>query len=239
VIASMPIVGVTLRALVDRRRTWLMLLVASLPILLTIVIRVAGGRPGAPQILDTLMIRTVMPLVALVFGTAALGAELEDGTAVYLIAKPVSRWRIVLAKAAVAAGLTLLVVVPVTVAAVFLRGSPSTEAIAIGYGVAVALGATAYAAVFLALSVFTSRALVLGLVYVLVWEGILAGLLEGVRFLSIRQATLGVAASLSGVSPGQNPMDLATSLLILLGSITGALVLGSWRLSRYQVRSAD
>jgi ABC-2 type transport system permease protein len=239
VIASIPIVGVTLRALVDRRRTWLMLLVASLPILLTIVIRVAGGRPGAPQILDTLMIRTVMPLVALVFGTAALGSELEDGTAVYLITKPVARWRIVLAKGVVAAGLTMLVVVPVTVAAVFLRGSPAAESVAIGYGIAVALGATAYAVVFLALSVFTSRALVLGLVYVLVWEGILAGLLEGVRFLSIRQATLGVAASVSGVDPGQDPMDLTTSLVILLGAIGGALLLASWRLTRYQVRSAD
>jgi ABC-2 type transport system permease protein len=238
-IASMPIVGVTLRALVDRRRTWLMLLVASLPILLTIVIRVAGGRPGAPQILDTLMIRTVMPLIALVFGTAALGAELEDGTAVYLLAKPVRRWRIVLAKAVVAAGLTLLVVVPVTVAAAILRDGPSTGSIAIGYAVAVALGAIAYALVFLALSVFTARALVLGLVYVLVWEGILAGLLEGVRFLSIRQATLGVAASLSGVDPGQDPMDLTTSLVILLGSIGGAMVLATWRLSRYQVRSGD
>jgi ABC-2 type transport system permease protein len=235
----MPIVGVTLRALVDRRRTWLMLLVASLPILLTIVIRVAGGRPGAPQILDTLMIRTVMPLVALVFGTAALGSELEDGTAVYLITKPVARWRIVLAKGVVAAGLTMLVVVPVTVAAVFLRGSPAAESVAIGYGIAVALGATAYAVVFLALSVFTSRALVLGLVYVLVWEGILAGLLEGVRFLSIRQATLGVAASVSGVDPGQDPMDLTMSLVLLLGAIGGALLLASWRLTRYQVRSAD
>lgn len=235
----MPIVGVTLRALVDRRRTWLMLLVASLPILLTIVIRVAGGRPGAAQILDTLMIRTVMPLVALVFGTAALGAELEDGTAVYLLAKPVPRWRIVVAKAVVAAGLTLLVVVPVTIAAVIIRAGPATEAVALGYGLAVALGGAAYAVVFLTLSVFTSRALVLGLVYVLVWEGIMAGLLEGVRFLSIRQATLGVAASVSGVAPAQSPLDLATSLVILLGAIAGGLALGSWRLSRFQYRGGD
>jgi ABC-2 type transport system permease protein len=238
-IAAMPIVGVTVRALVDRRRTWLMLFVASLPILLTIVIRIAGGRPGAPQILDTLMIRTVMPLIALVFGTAALGAELEEGTAVYLLAKPVPRWRIVVTKAVVAAGLTLLVVVPVTIATAILRAGPSTEAVALGYGVAVALGATAYTVVFLALSVFTSRALVLGLVYVLVWEGILAGLLEGVRFLSIRQATLGVAAGLSGVDPGQDPLDPVVSLLLLVGSIVGGVALGSWRLARFQVRASE
>ena len=36
-----------------------------------------------------------MPLVALIFGTAAIGSEIEDGTAVYLIVKPIPRWRIV------------------------------------------------------------------------------------------------------------------------------------------------
>ena len=32
----------------------------------------------------------------------------------------------------------------------------------------------------------------------LIWEGVLAGLLEGTRFLSIRQATLGIARALAG-----------------------------------------
>ena len=47
-----------------------------------------------------------MPLVALIFGTAALGSEIEDGTAVYLLIKPIPRWQIALAKILVAAGLT-------------------------------------------------------------------------------------------------------------------------------------
>ena len=47
------------------------------------------------KILDPLMVRTILPLVALVFGTAALGSELEDGTAVFLIIKPIPRWRII------------------------------------------------------------------------------------------------------------------------------------------------
>ena len=55
----------------------------------------------------------------------------------------------------------------------------------------------AYACAFVALSAFTGRALIIGLAYTLIWEGILAGLLEGTRFLSIRQATLGIAAGLS------------------------------------------
>ncbi len=58
-----------------------------------------------------------MPLVALLFGTSAIGSELEDGTAVYLLAKPVSRWSILFTKLAVAAGCSvLLTCVPILLA---------------------------------------------------------------------------------------------------------------------------
>ena len=70
--------------------------------------------------------------------------------------------------------------------------------------VAVLAGGTAYAAAFTTLGVVTSRALIVGLAYTVLWEGVLAGLLEGTRYLSIRQATLGIAAALTGT-------DLASS----------------------------
>ena len=66
------------------------------------------------------MIRIVLPLVALVFGTAALGSELEDGTGVHLLTKPIDRWTIVVAKIVVAGTLTAACVVPSTV----LSGHP-------------------------------------------------------------------------------------------------------------------
>ena len=68
----MPLIAVTLRGVLGRRRTWLMILLASLPVLVALLIRAGGGHPNAATILDTLLIRTVMPLLALVFGTAAL-----------------------------------------------------------------------------------------------------------------------------------------------------------------------
>ena len=65
-----------------------------------------------------------MPLLALVFGTAALGSELEDGTAVYLMVKPMPRWRILLAKMVVGAGLTVALVFPATVATSLITDGP-------------------------------------------------------------------------------------------------------------------
>ncbi len=40
-----------------------------------------------PADFDEIIIATVLPLIALVFGTSALGSELEEGTIVYLLAK--------------------------------------------------------------------------------------------------------------------------------------------------------
>src|SRR5258707_6972976 len=112
------IVGVTLRALLGRRRTILMLLLAGVPVLMGLLVRANGG--GVSDVgatLDGLVVRVVLPLVALVFGTAALGSELEDGTAVHLLTKPIRRSTIVLAKIAVAGTLTAAMLVPSTVLA--------------------------------------------------------------------------------------------------------------------------
>ena len=233
------LIEVTLRGLLGRRRTLLMILLVGLPVLIALLIRVSGGRPDADRVLDTLMVRTVMPLVALILGTAAIGSEIEDGTAVYLMIKPIPRWRIALAKGVVAAGLTVALVVPAVVLTGILLGSrtdPMTSIV--GYGVACFVGGSAYAIAFMTLSVFTTRALLLGLAYTLIWEGVLSGLLEGTKFLSIRQATLGVAASLGVDVPG-DPLDPAVSVAVLSVVLIGGFLLASWRLTRFEIRGGD
>ena len=118
-----PLVEVTLRGLLGRRRTILLALLAGLPVLIALLIRLSGGRPDADRILDTLVVRTVMPLVALIVGTAAIGSEIDDGTAVYLLIKPIPRWRMAASKILVAAGLTAALVVPAVVLTGLLLGS--------------------------------------------------------------------------------------------------------------------
>jgi ABC-2 type transport system permease protein len=214
-IASMPIVAVTLRGLLGRRRTFLMILLVALPVVIALLVRLADSRMDVDRILDAMLVRTVLPLVALVMGTAALGSELEDGTAVYLIIKPVPRWRIVGAKMLVAAGLTAALVVPSAVFTGLLAGGTGPAfGTTLGFAVAAAVGGS-------------------------------AGLLEGTRFLSIRQATLGIANGLSGpqaefVAAGdRGPLDLGLSVVIVVVAIVAAFVLGSIRLARFEIRGAD
>ena len=235
------IVELTLRALVGRRRTVLIALLAWLPVLLGILVRVGGGRPDASQILDALVIRTVLPLVALVVGTGAIGSEIEDGTLIFQLVKPVPRWLTAAAKAFVAAVLTAVLIVPPMVVTGLLLGGFGPESIqtAVGFAVAALVGGTAYAIAFTALGVVTSRALIIGLGYTLIWEGILAGILEGTRFLSVRQATLGVASSLTGRDVGSDPLAVGVSVVILAAVIAGGYAVTSARLRRFQLRTAD
>lgn len=233
-----PLIDVTLRGLLGRRRTLLLILLAGLPVFIALLIRVSGGRPDADRVLDTLVVRTVMPLVALIVGTAAIGSEIEDGTAVFLMIKPIPRWRIALAKALVAGGMTVALIVPAVVLTGLLLGSRTDATTSIvGFSVACLVGGSAYAIAFMTLSVFTSRALLLGLAYTLIWEGVLAGLLEGTKFLSIRQATLGLVAAI-GVRV-REPLAPDLSVLVLGIVLIGAFLLATWRLSGFEIRGGD
>lgn len=231
----------TLRGLAGRRRLVLMILLAALPAIVAIILRLAGGRADAPEIIDALVIRTVLPLVALVIGTAAIGSEIEDGTAVFLLVKPIPRWLTALIKIVVASGLTILLVVPPvlltgSLVAGFDSGNLGTT---LGYAVATMAGAVAYVAGFAALGAITSRALLVGLGYVLLWEGALAGILEGTRYFSVRQATLGLAAGLTGEARGGDVLEPAISIVILAVVTVVGFLLTARALQRFQVRAGD
>ncbi len=241
---------VTARQLLGRRRTLVIGLLVVLPVLLALVYRVGGSENGSiagdreflAGLFDALIITILLPLVALLMGTAAFGAEIEDGTVIYLLAKPMGRLRLVLAKLAVAAGLTLILVGGSTLVAglIVLAGVPDGLSLLVGYLVGVAAGTVIYGAVFVALSLVTGRALIAGLIYVLLWEGVLASLFAGIRVLSIRQYVLGIAAA-AGVGGRVTADTLPVGSAIALGALVlvGAVVIAFRRLQSFEVPQAD
>jgi len=239
--AVATIANVTLRALLGRRRTLLMLLVAGAPVLLGLIVRANGPRPESlVGALDGLIITSVLPLVALIFGTTALGSELDDGTAVHILTKPIPRWVIVVPKLVVAAGLTALMIVPSTILSGILIGGMGSRELGITFAFALAalIGSFVYVAIFVALSAATSRGLVIGLGYSLLWEGILAGALPGTQLLSVREYLRGIIATIG-------PHDTLTSVVGAQGFVLAAIAfvvatgLASFRLARYEIRAAE
>jgi ABC-2 type transport system permease protein len=193
------LISLTVRQLLGRRRTLAVGLVLALPVVIAAAYRLSGGPEAgessaqfAFELVNQLILTLLLPLVALVLGTAALGAEIEDGTAVFLLTKPVERWRIIVIKIGVAAAATLLLVVPSTMLAVWIaNGSATDDGLMLGLGLGAAAASLLYCAVFVALSAVTGRALVIGLVFVFVWEGIVTNLFDALRWLSIREYAIG------------------------------------------------
>ena len=95
ILALPEIFRVTVRQLLGRRRTLLLLLLAALPLLLALVFRLFDRidvQRYSNSVFDGVLIAIVLPLTAVLFGTGAFGAELDEGTALYLLAKPLPRW---------------------------------------------------------------------------------------------------------------------------------------------------
>jgi ABC-2 type transport system permease protein len=236
----LEVARVTLRALVGRRRTVLMLLLAGVPILVGLLVRAnSNGIGQVGPTLDGLVVRIILPLVALVFGTAALGSELEDGSAVHLLTKPISRTTIVLAKVGVAGTLTAALTVPSTVITAILLAEPGADivGIVVSLGVGVLAGSFLYASIFAALSVLTSRGLLIGLGYALIWEGLLAGLLPGTQVFSVREYVRGIVHL---VSPRVIDSVVGNGAVVFAAiALVAALAIASYRLATYEVRGGD
>lgn len=232
--------ALTLRSLLNRRRTLLLGLIGALIVVVAIVYRLGGPTTEASlqftgDLLANFGLAVLLPLVAVIVGTAALGSELDDGTIVYLLAKPVPRPLIVIVKLAVAWAVTgLLVGIPILLAG--LIGTGGDPSLGAGYGLAALFGALEYTAVFLALSLLTSRALVIGLAYVVVWEGVVAGLFAGTRIVSIRQHALALADALADEGAASAELALGSALLVGAAVSIGAIVLAVRRLTIVELR---
>jgi ABC-2 type transport system permease protein len=198
---------ITARGLFGRRRALLLLPLPLLLIGLALICRAYDVPPadwGTP-VLVGLGLAVVLPVIALIVGTGVLGSEVDDGTIVHILTKPLPRRDIVLAKLGVAVAVTAVTsAVPLLVAG-WLADSPRLG-LALAAGAVV--GAFAYSAFFLLLSLLTRRPVLLGLVYVLVWEGLLGRFVSGTRVLSIEQYVITVADRIA-------PTDLLTGQVSL------------------------
>lgn len=183
---SPTIVRLGTRSVFGHKRGVLLFLLPLVLIGLATLVRVLAGEDPfvAIEVLRNLGLTVVVPLVALLATTGLLAPEIDDGSISYLLAKPISRHTIVLSKLLVALGcVVLFAVVPMTIAALVLLTDES--GLVLGFTVGSLAGGAAYCALFAFLSVLTRHAVVIGLLYLLVWEGLLGGLLDGVRWLSV------------------------------------------------------
>jgi ABC-2 type transport system permease protein len=225
---------ITTRGLFGRRRFLLLVPLPMLLVVLAAIPRAAGVDAGqwAPVVLVGLGLAVVLPVISLIVGTGVLGAEIDDGTIVHILTKPLPRWQIVLPKLAVGAGVsTLTVAIPLYVVGVLAH----SVRLGLALVVASAVGALAYSAVFLALSLITRRPVLLGLVYVLIWEGLLGNFVSGTRVLSIQQYVITLADKIAPSELLTSQVSLPVSIIMSVLLTVGFTVLAIDRLRSFSV----
>ena len=119
---------------------------------------------------------------------------------------------------------------------VLLAGEGDYQAIP-AFAIAVALGSLAYGALFICLSVFFNRALIIGLVYVFVWEAVISAVVDNLQYVSVRGFTLGIAHALADISVDQLDVSVGPiqSFVLLLVVAAAAIAAASWRLASFEV----
>ena len=128
----------------------------------------------------------IVPLVALLATSGLLAPEIDDGSISYLLAKPISRHTIVVSKLVVAVGLRARLRRASRCWSPGWSCSPATPSFAVGFARRRRWSAAwRTARSSRCCRCMTRHAVVIGLIYLLVWEGLLGGLLDGIRWLSI------------------------------------------------------
>lgn len=230
------IMSITLRGLFGRRRFLLLLPLPLLVIGLAVLCRALNpDQPatdwGAP-VLQGLGLNVVMPLMALIIGTGVLGAEIDDGTITHILAKPLPRSQIIISKLVVAVLVTAVTVAPALGIAGLITGDSS---VGVGIAVGACVGSLAYSGLFVALSLVTKRPVLLGLLYLLIWEGILTNVLQGTRNLSISQYVLSVADRFTDSEILKGTVGLPAALIMSAVFLVGGTLLAIDRLRSFSV----
>ncbi|MEU9994687.1 ABC transporter permease [Streptomyces sp. NPDC048370] len=208
----------TYRALLGRRRALILFALPALLLLIATAVRLFNGADDqiAADVLGGFALATMVPLIGVIAGTGAIGPEIDDGSIVYLLSKPVKRPSIIFTKLIVAIAVTMAFsAVPTFIAGMILNGNG--QQVAVAYTVAALVASIAYSALFLLLGTVSRHAVVIGLVYALVWETLFGSLIDGAKTLSVQQWALAVAQKVSGEGLVTSDVGLPVAVSLLVG----------------------
>ena len=237
----MTLLELSLRSVLRGKRV---IAVALLPLLVgfvAVMLAVTAGSADRSDAYATFggeLLVLVIALVGLVLGVNAFGDERDEGTLGLLLATTVPRPQIVLTKYTAAFAVTWLACLPATVGCIVLATATdlSLGTVVGSLLLTSLLAAAAYSSVFVLLSLVLRRAILVGLAYLVLWEGLLAGATTTFRNLSV-----GAYASRVAAAPWDEPpfdvadVSVAVAVVVLVVVTVATVAAAAWRLPRAHV----
>ncbi|MEU6407607.1 ABC transporter permease subunit [Microbispora sp. NPDC046933] len=234
------VADITYRAMLGRKRIWLLVLLPVALVVIAALLRLINGHDEqtAVTLMKSFAIGTMLPLLGLIAGTGVIAPEIEDGTIIHLLSKPISRPVIAVTKFVVAASLVAVLAAVSTYAAAYLLAG-SESGVATGFTLGALFGGVAYAAVFLLLGVLTRHAVAVGVIYALVWEGVIGGYVPGARKFSIQQWAQSLADQVSTSPFFSTEVTLGFAVPAMVIVTVGAVVWTGQRLRSLSLTGDD
>jgi ABC-2 type transport system permease protein len=237
---SVPVLLLSVRALLVQRRTIALALIAAGPVVVALAYALAAPaddphREFLSRLVQQIFVPTVAAVVALVVGVSAIGDEREDGTILYLVATPLSRLSIVATKVASAWAVAMVLLLPSLVACALLVVGRGDGLSLLAWPLAgVALASLAYCAAAASLSLSARRPIIIGVIYILLWEGSVATFAPSAAKLSISAYGRALVAERlpEASAPVVGPAAAAAVLLVVVAAATWY---GAWRMRRVEL----
>jgi ABC-2 type transport system permease protein len=221
------------RLQVTRLRLFGLLALGSVTILLALIARNADDVSGAAfNTISGYGLGIAGAIAALWVASSTLGDLVDDQLMVYLWIKPTQRW--LLPFAALTASISVLAIVvlmPVGVAAM-VTGVGGIVGATIA---AVLLSTAAYSSLFVAFGLTFRRSLFWGLVYVLIWENLIAGASSGTARLSILSYGQSIIGRAIDVEPSNGLRSPLASWLVPIAITVLGVVFATRRLDRAEI----
>lgn len=230
---NVTVAQLTAHSLLGGRRLWLLVALPGVLLLLAVATRLLAGSNEdiTVGLLGGFALATVVPLLGLIVGTGAIGPEIDEGSIIYLLSKPLSRYSIATTKVVVAVGLVaVFAALPTLGAGLILSGA--TDRLAVAYAVGAVAAGTAYAALFVLLAVVTRHAVVVGLLYALIWESLIGSFVPGAQALSVQQWALAITEKILGGRAERLNVDSAVGLGVAIPLLVVVVVGSTWYAGR-------
>lgn len=175
-----------------------------------------------------LFLAVALPVTTLITAGAALGDERTENTMPFLLVKPLPRW-VVAVSSLLASVATVFAVSMIGILLAWLLGARATGDNMIGWPafVAMVIVAIAYSAVFLPVGLLATRSTLIGLAYILIWEGIITSVVDGAAPSSIWRIGLTAYADLNDGLPRGVEELLANLEPGVGGALAKAIVLAA------------
>ena len=254
--ALAALLNITAARQIRGRRLLILCVIFALPIVFAIL----AHRFQDPYQLDDveavlifgLIPNAFLPLAALLFSSGMVQDDVEEQTLTYLLIRPIPRWLIYLVKVAgtwlVISLLNTLFTTAALVAVYWGTGVLAPGALlqrAVILAAILALSLFTYTALFGGLGLLTRRSLVVGVAYIIVFEGVVANIDFMIRHVTVMYYVrnlcvrwLGLRVIDWSIEPSTAP-SVTTCLLTLIGAGVVFALLGACTLQRAGVPGQD